>query len=348
MSTALQTQESVEQNVQNAATPVKFFETMQAYQRSAALKAGIELELFTAIGDGSKTVDALAEKLDASKRGVRILCDFLVVLGFLTKRNDQYGLTADAAVFLDKKSPAYAGNAVKFLASPTVMGGFSDLATVVRTGKPLADKPFVDNESQAWVDFARGMAPLAFMIAQAAEKILRTNSPLKVLDVAAGHGMFGLAIARQNPLASITALDWPSVLAVTQENAHRWNVSQRVQLLPGDARDVPLGTGFDLVLLPNILHQWDRRTIQQFLDRARAALVPGGRVAIIELAPNDHRISPPISAAFALNMLANTPAGDAYTVSEYQEMLGQSGLFPSEVHGLAPTPHTLIVGIKRT
>jgi len=348
MSTAIQDRGRLENQVKNGATPVKFFETMQAYQRSAALKAGIELELFTAIGDGSKTVEALAEKLDASQRGVRILCDFLVVLGFLTKRDDQYGLTADAAVFLDKKSPAYAGDAVKFLASPTVMGGFSDLATVVRTGKPLAEKPFVDNENQAWVDFARGMAPLAFVIAQAAEKILRANSPMKILDVAAGHGMFGIALARENPQATIMALDWPAVLVVAQENAERWNVSQRLQLLAGDAREAPLGTGFDLVLLPNILHQWDRGTIQQFLDKARAALVPGGRIAIIELAPNHDRVSPPISAAFALNMLANTPTGDAYTVSEYQEMLGESGLFPGEVHALAPTPHRLIVGIKRS
>jgi ubiquinone/menaquinone biosynthesis C-methylase UbiE len=68
---------------------------------------------------------------------------------------------------------------------------------------------------------------------------------MKVLDVAAGHGLFGIAIAQLNPRARIVALDFPSVLAVASENAVRCGVSDRYSLLPGNALQVDLGTGFD-------------------------------------------------------------------------------------------------------
>src|ERR1700690_1497391 len=88
-------------------SPDLFFATMNAYQRTAALKAALELDLFTAIGEGAQTADALAEHLKVAPRGARILCDYLVVIGFLTKQGAQYGLTPDSAVFLNRRSPAY-------------------------------------------------------------------------------------------------------------------------------------------------------------------------------------------------------------------------------------------------
>src|SRR5919202_705229 len=88
-------------------SPELFFETMNDYQRTAALKAAIELDLFTAIGEGAHTAEALAQRCETSMRGMRILCDYLVVIGFLTKDENRYGLTPDSAAFLDRNSPSY-------------------------------------------------------------------------------------------------------------------------------------------------------------------------------------------------------------------------------------------------
>src|SRR3954468_13598644 len=94
-------------------SPERIFTAGNAYQQTAALRAAIELELFTAIGDGARTVPAIAAACRASERGTRILCDYLTIIGFLTKDAGGYQLTPDSSVFLNTRSPAYLGGAVE-------------------------------------------------------------------------------------------------------------------------------------------------------------------------------------------------------------------------------------------
>jgi SAM-dependent methyltransferase len=340
-----------ESNEQPQMSPAKFFETMHAYQRTAALKAAIELDLFTAIGDGGETAPGIAERLRAPMRGVRMLCDFLVVMGFLSKSTEgdsgaRYGLTPDSAMFLSKKSPAYIGSATVFLGSAFVTDAFKDLTVMVRAGGPPPHERRIDIEDSAWVDFARGMAPMMYPAAEQIGKLLCTHAEIKVLDIAAGHGLYGIAVAQQSPKAKVVALDWPSVLSVARENAERLGVARRHSLLPGNALEVSYGGGFDVVLVANLLHHWDRATIQVFLKKVHAALAPKGRIVVVEFTPNEDRVSPPIPASFVMNMFANTPGGDAYTVSEHLAMLRSAGFSAGEVHALPPTPQTAIIGVK--
>src|SRR4051794_393072 len=249
-------------------SPNRFVETMQAYQRTAALKAAIDFDLFTVIGEGVETAEQLAQRNHASVRGMRVLCDFLVIMGFLNKAENCYTLTNESATFLDKNSLAYVGSATRFLGSEMVTGAYSDFAAVVRAGGPPTPRPAFHSEHPIWVEFARSMAPLSHFVAQQAERVLHTNTAIKVLDVTASHGLFGIVIARNNPQANIVALDWPTVLNVAQENAERFGVADRYALLPGDVFDVTYGHDYDLILVPNILHMWDRTTIQKFLEKA--------------------------------------------------------------------------------
>src|SRR5207247_6153577 len=115
-------------------SPELFFDTVNAYQRTAALKAAIELDIFTAIAAGEDTPRALAARCGAAVRGARTLCDYLVVLGFLTKEGGRYGLTDDSALLLSRASSEYLGGAIKFLLSPMLTDAFTDLAAVVRKG----------------------------------------------------------------------------------------------------------------------------------------------------------------------------------------------------------------------
>jgi ubiquinone/menaquinone biosynthesis C-methylase UbiE len=330
-------------------SPERFFQAVNAYQLSAAVKAAVELDLFTAVGEGSRDAPALAARCGASERGVRILSDYLVVAGMLTKDASGYGLTPDSSVFLDRRSPAYMGGALEFLLAPTLTAGFEDLAGTVRRGGTLMPEGgTVATENPLWVKFARAMAP---MIAGPAEAIAEMvgaggEGKLRVLDIAAGHGLFGIAFARRNPSAEVVALDWPGVLEVAKENARAAGVAERYSTIEGDAFGAEFGEGYDVVLLTNFLHHFDPPTNVGLLRKVRAALADGGVAVTLEFVPNEDRVSPPIPAAFSLTMLAGTPGGDAYTFNELERMLAEAGFPHSEPHQLPASPQQVIISRK--
>lgn len=323
---------------------------MNAYQRTAALKAAIELDLFTAIGEGAHTAAALAQRCEASERGMRILCDYLVVIGFLTKDENRYGLTPDSAAFLDRRSPSYIATAATFLASPMLTEGFDDVAAVVRKGGTvISEEGSLEPEHPVWVEFARAMAPLMTLPAELIAKLVGADSgqKWKVLDIAAGHGLFGIAIAKHNPNAEIVALDWPNVLEVAKENARAAGVADRYGVIPGSAFDVDYGTGYDLVLLTNFLHHFDPETCELLLRKVYAALETSGRAVSFEFVPNEDRVSPPVAASFSLMMLGTTPSGDAYTFAELDRMFRNTGFSRSELHPLPPTFQQVVISHKK-
>jgi SAM-dependent methyltransferase len=323
--------------------PELIFETLNAYQRTNALRAAIDLDLFTAIAEGVTTAAGLAGRLNVAERGARILCDYLTVVGFLTKQNGQWALTPDSAMFLDRRSPAYMGAMVRFLHSPGLMGNFSDLAAAVRKGGSVTGGT-VEPENPVWVEFAHSMVPLMAMPADFIAGAVNADAgaPCKVLDIAAGHGIFGVTIARRNPNARIVGLDWRMVLEVAKENAAKAGVADRYQTIAGSAFDVDLGKDYDVVLLTNFLHHFDVPTCEGLLRRVHAALKPGGKAVTLEFVPNEDRVSPPAAATFSLMMLGSTPAGDAYTFAELDQMFRNSGFGRSEAHKL-PGPQTVIV-----
>ena len=330
--------------------PERIFQTLNAHQATAALKAGIELGLFSAIARGDSSAKTIAERTGAAERGVRILCDYLCVTGLLMKTDGAYLLAEDAAFFLDAESPAYIGTSIRFLLHPDLLEGYESLTAAVRRGGTALDGDgTVTSENTLWVEFARGMARLLRPAAKFMAGLLaQRGAPVgKVLDVAAGHGLFGVALAESNPQAQIYAVDWAPVLEVAQENAERAGVAERFHCLPGSAFDVDFGDGYDVVLLTNFLHHFDVATGTGLMRKAHAALKPGGCVLALEFVPDEDRVSPPGSATFSLVMLATTRAGDAYTEAEYQEMFEAAGFEACERYDLPESPETVLVAVKR-
>jgi predicted nicotinamide N-methyase len=330
----------------NTPNPAGIFMMMNAYQQTAALKGAIELELFTAIGEGNRTASAIARRCGASERGVRILCDYLATFGLIAKREGGYELTPDSAAFLDRRSPAYLGGATEFLLSAQITDNFKDVPGIVRKGGTLMPQEgTLAPEHPVWVKFARAMAPLMVPPAQQLAELVDpgASGDLGVLDIAAGHGLYGISFAVRNPKAQVTALDWAPVLEVAKQNANRAGVSGRFHAIAGSAFEANLGGPYDVVLLPNFLHHFDAPTIERLLNRIRPALAAEGRVAILEFIPDEDRTGPPPAVWFAFQMLSGTPAGDAYTFSEYERMLHNAGFGRAELHSHPQDMHRLVI-----
>ena len=329
-----------------APSPDLFLGTVTAYQRSAAVRGALDLDLFTAIGAGRLTAAALAERCGASPRGTRILCDYLTAVGLLAKEGDRYALTPDSAMFLDRVSPACLASAADFMYAPELRAAFTEVAQAVRRGgTALPDGGTVAPDHPVWVRFARAMAPLMRGAARALVETVPVDAarPLRVLDVAAGHGVFGLAFAERYPRAEITGLDWPGVLEVARENAAAAGVSARYRTIAGSAFEVDLGGPYDLVLIPNFLHHFDPPTCERFLTRARAALAPGGRVVAVEFVPDEGRVTPAPAAMFSLVMLCTTAAGDAYTFAELEAMFRHAGFSASVLRTPGPAGPQIVI-----
>ena len=330
-------------------SPALFFDTINAYQRTEALRAAIELDLFTAVGAGPRSAAEIAEACGAAPRGVRILADYLTILGFLSKRDDRYALTPDSGAFLVRTSPAYLGGLPDFLLTPQLKDSFAHLTAAVRRGgTAMSDEGTVSHDNPIWVAFARAMGPMMQLPAKLLVGLVGGDRqhPLRVLDVAAGRGLFGIAFAEQFPQAQVTALDWPNVLAVAAENAQTAGVADRHALLPGSAFDTDWGGPYDLVLLTNFFHHFDVPACEQLAAKAHAALAPGGRAITLEFIPDADRVNPPATAGFALTMLATTARGDAYTFAEYDHIFAQAGFTRSEFHALPPTAQQAVVSYK--
>src|SRR6266446_2166330 len=329
-------------------TPALFFDTLNAYQRTEAIKSGIELGLFSAIAEGKTSAKEIAIACEASERGTRILCDYLVIIGFLTKQDGRYGLMPDSAMFLDKRSPAYLGTIIDFILSPMLIDPFKRLTEAVKRGGTASGTTPLDPEHPVWVKFARAMAPMMAMPSQLLAKLTdpNANQKLRILDIAAGHGMYGLAFAKRNPQAEITAVDWPNVLEVAKENAQAAGVSDRFETRPGSAFEVDYGTGYDIILLTNFLHHFDAPTCETLVRKVHGALADGGRAVTLEFVPNEDRVSPPQAAAFSMMMLGSTPAGDAYTYAELETMFRNAGFARSEMHDLPPSIQRVVISHK--
>lgn len=333
----------------DAPSPDLFFQSVSGYQRTEALRAAVELGLFTAIAEGGSTVEALAERCSVSEKGVRVLCDYLTVVGFLVKTESRYALTPSTARFLDRRSPAYMGGTLEFLLSEHVRGGFANLLGAIRQGGTVQSaEGLADPEHPAWIAFARAMMPMMAPVAQRTAQLVDRplDAALEALDIAAGHGLYGIEVGKRFPRARITGLDWPRVLEVARDNAGRAGLAARYATISGDAFEVELGRGYDVVLIPNFLHHFGFDACVRFLRRVHAALAPDGVAVTVEFVPNPDRVSPPFPAMFALSMLAHTGAGDAYTFAELDDMLRQAGFTHSTVHSLEPTAQQAIVSRK--
>ena len=335
-------------NAKAPLTPALVFEMLQAHQRTAALKAAIDLDVFRAVGEGPGDVASIARHCSASERGIRILCDFLTINGVLVKEDGRYRHTPTSAAFLDPRSPASLASIAQFLSNPGHARALRPSGgNRARPAAPiLPGDGSVEPENPIWVQFAETMAPMmAPMVGPLGAVVLDGHAgPMRVLDIAAGHGLFGIEIAKQNPQARVTGLDWAPVLRVALDNARRPVFRTATTCCPAaPSRSISAGL-MTPCCSPISSTTSISRPALALLKKVHAALRPGGRAATLEFVPNEDRVSPPMPAAFSMTMLASTVAGDAYTLSELTTMYNQAGFGDVTAHPIPMSPHTVVMG----
>lgn len=168
---------------------------------------------------------------------------------------------------------------------------------------------------------------------------------MRVLDLAAGSGVWGITIAQQSPQVHVTAIDWAGVIPITQRNADRFGLSDRFKCIEGDLLTTDFGTDYHLATLGHILHSEGETRSRKLLYKVFEALAPGGTIAIAEWLVNEHRTGPVNAAIFAVNMLVNSEEGDTYSFAEISSWLTEAGFIDARTVE-APGPSPLIVATK--
>ena len=319
-----------------------------SYALPLAIKAAIDNRAFDILDAGPKTVEQIAEESGASVRGLSAILNMLASVELVAKGADgRYSLTSESRTFLVSTKPGFQGGIFKHLTTQLIPK-WLQLSDVVKTGKPAIAVNDQGDGSKFFEQFVEDIFPMSYPAARALGESLNlaaTKVPVRVLDLATGSGVWGIALAQQSQQVSVTAVDWPGVLPVTKRVATRFGVAERFTLIAGDLQEAAFGTGHTLATLGHILHSEGVERSKLLLKKTFDALAPGGTIAIAEFVANDDRTGPPAAMIFAVNMLVNTDQGDTFTMPEMAAWLTEAGF--KNVRTLeAPGPSPLILANK--
>ena len=297
------------------------------YAPTLIIEAAVHHRVFDLLDESPKTIKELAKKTGASQRGLTAIANALVGFNFLSRKGERYLLTPESAAFLVSTKPGFLGALYRHMSSQ-IIPKWLQLDRVVGNGKPADLVNEHKSGAAFFAQFVEALFPMSYHAAKTLGehlKISKTTKPISVLDLAAGSGVWGIAVAQQSPLARICAVDWPEVLKVTKRVAKRHGLASRLTAIPGDLLKADFGTGHQVATLGHILHSEGRERSRKLLRKTFKALAPGGTIAIAEFVPNDERTGPPNALIFAVNMLVNTTEGDTFTFAEMSQWLREAG-----------------------
>ena len=328
-------------------SPERILQFAWGYAPTLILETAVSYKLFDLLEAEPRTARELALQTGASLRGLTAILNALVGLEFLARKGEHYALTAESETFLVSNKPSYHGTFFTH-ATRHIIPRWLRLTEAVRTGRPVVAANQQAEGPAFFAEFVEALFPLNYQAAQVLGKHLgvpKATRPTSVLDVGAGSGVWGIALAQQSPFVKVHAVDWPVVLEVTRKVARQHGVSGRLNTVAGDLLEADFGAGHDLAIVGHILHSEGRERSRQLLRKIFAALAPGGSIAISEFMPSDDRTGPPNALIFAVNMLVHTEAGDTFTFAEIAGWLQEAGF--QEPRPLeAPAPSPLVLATK--
>lgn len=333
---------------ENQVTPERLMQLSFAYAAPIIIGAAISNNVFGILAAGPRSIEEVAKATGASTRGLRAVMNALVGLELLLKTQDgKYSLTAESERFLTPNKP---GSLAAFFGMNRIrlMQNWMKLDEIVKSGRPAVA---VNEQSQGTEFFSQlveNIMPMSFPAAQALAdhlNVKKAASEFRVLDLAAGSGVWGIALAQKSPHVRVTAVDWPGMVSTTKRITDQFGVGDRFQFLAGDLLEVDFDCEYDLATLGHILHSEGEQRSREVLKKTFAAVKSGGTIAIAEWLVNDERTGPAPALFFAVNMLVNTESGDAFSFSEIKSWLEQAGFRDARTLEV-PAPSPLILATK--
>jgi len=330
-----------------AVTPERIMQFAWGYVPPMVLEAAIRHRVFDVLDEGPKTLEETAKATGASERGLRAIMNVLVGLNFLAKEGERYSLTPESETFLVSTKPSFQGGLLKHT-SGQLIPKWLGLNHIVGTGKPAVAVNQEGDGSTFFQGFVMDIFPMSYPSATTLSKHLalgERGAGVKVLDLAAGSGVWGIALAQSAGNVTVTAVDWSGVLPATRGSVDRFGLTDRFTFVAGDLNSAEFGSGHDVATLGHILHSEGEDKSRRLLQKTFAALASGGTIAIAEFLVNKDRTGPVGSLMFAANMLVNTDEGDTFSFEEIGGWLKEAGFVDVRLLE-APGPSPLVLATK--
>jgi ubiquinone/menaquinone biosynthesis C-methylase UbiE len=329
-------------------THERLMELSFAYAPPLIISAGVSNKVFDSLEDGAKTPEQVGKETGASARALRILMNALVGLNLLKKnRQGKYSLTHESAAFLLSRKPGTHAGFFGTIA-PQLISRWLRLADIVRDGRPAVAVNQETEGTQFFSQLVENIIPLSYPPAQKLAdhlKVARTKNEIRVLDLAAGSGIWGIALAQGSPRVQVTAVDWAGMIPTTKRITQSFGVGNRFNYVEGDILEANFGGGYDIATLGHILHSEGEHRSRRLLAKTFRALKSGGTIAIAEWLVNDDRTKPLPALMFAVQMLVNTEKGDTFSFNEIKNWLEEAGFKKVRKVG-APAPSPLVLATK--
>ena len=329
-------------------TPERLMELSFAYAPPLIISAGVSNKVFDSLEGGAKTPGQVAEETGASARALGILMNALVGLGLLKKdRQGKYSLTPESAAFLLSKKPGTHAGFFGTIA-PQLISRWLRLSDIVREGRPAVAVNQETEGTEFFSQLVENIIPMSYPPAQKLGdhlKLAKTKNEIQVLDLGAGSGIWGIALAQKSPRVRVTAVDWAGMIPTTKRITQKFGVADRFNYVEGDILEANFGSGYDIAILGHILHSEGEDRSRRLLKKIFRALKSGGTIAIAEWLVNDDRTKPLPSLMFAVQMLVNTEKGDTFSFNQIKTWLEEAGF--KKVRKLeAPGPSPLVLATK--
>ena len=329
-------------------TPERIIQFAWGYVPTFVLEAAIHHRVFDVLDAGPKTLPEMHKETGASERGLAAIMNALVGLNFLAKdAQGRFSLTPESAAFLVSGKPGFQGGLLRH-GSRHLIPKWLRLNEIVASGQPVEAVNEQDTGSAFFEAFVNDIFPMSYPSAKTLAGHLNLNAAareVRVLDLAAGSGVWGIALAQDSPQVRVTAVDWPGVIPVTQKTVARFGLADRVSYVEGDLLEVDFGGNYNVATLGHILHSEGRDRSRKLIAKTYKALASGGTIAIAEFLVNPDRTGPLNGLFFAVNMLVNTETGDTYSFEEISGWLKDAG-FANTRTLESPGPSPLVLATK--
>ena len=322
--------------------PEELNQFMRGFMESRIVLTAIELDLFTAVGQGATSAD-VAKTLNTDPRATEALLNALAAIDVLDKNENSFKNIPLTARYLVKDSEQDSRIAAMHIVG--LWHRWSTLTECLKKGTSVIVEKGKTRDQDETRAFIAAMHKNAVFRAEKTAEILDISGINSMLDLGGGSGAYAIAFAKHKPDIKATVFDLPEVIPLTKKYVSEEGLENKIDFIEGDMIKDAFGEGYDLVWISAICHMFGPDENLKLFKKVYEALNPGGRIIIQDFILNEEKTSPRFGAVFALNMLVNTKAGSSYSKPEYIDWLSSTGFKDVDLMPL-PGPTDLIIARK--